>query len=84
MSYCVTCNGMASLMACPCCRPEPEVPWEQVEDVAQEIFKKLKAGELSRQEIHFEIDGDLSDYQDQIEEVVDELLEEERDERQRE
>lgn len=62
---------------CPCCRREPNVSnmLDQIEEKAREIVCLLEDGIISRDEIHFEIDGELSDYACEVEECVDFILE---------
>ena len=80
MSNCITCNDGPTLRPCPCCRPSESYmslddKIDAIEQKAAELFLEISQGVICRDEAYFAIDGDLSEYEDEVMECLDDLLE---------
>ena len=69
------CEGARGV--CPCCRQEPNIDHmlDKIEEKARDIVRQLQCGVISREEIHLEVEGELSDFVDEVEECGDFILE---------
>ena len=69
---CAICQGYEASHQCPCCRPEPQLPADEIDRNVERIVQLVESGHLMQHEILLEVDADLTEYADLIIELVTE------------